>query len=742
MNPEKAPASGAAAAASASPGAVPDDGAGVIVQVALPVPLARSFAYRCSVPLVAGQRVLVPFGRRRLVGIVLPAEEGGDWSAASLREVEQVLDAEPLLHGELLASLRWAAGYYQHPLGEVLQAALPVALRSSRPLPAPELAGLALTPAGRAALQAGSRGPRMDELLQRLAAGSLARDACAASAAVLRKALAQGWVERLALPPQVSPPVPGPALNAAQAEAAQAVIAAFGGFSAFLLDGVTGSGKTEVYLEVIRACIAAGHQALVLVPEIGLTPQTLRRFRERLGLPIPTLHSGLGEIERLRNWLAAARGEAPVVLGTRSAILAPLARPGVLIVDEEHDVSYKQQDGWHYHARDLALVRARALGIPVLLGSATPSLESLANVEAGRYRSLRLAKRAGVARPPAIRIVDLRQQRLEQGFAAASLAAIEACLAADEQVLVFRNRRGYAPVLVCHDCGWRALCPGCERSLTYHRAEQRLRCHRCSVERPMPAGCPACGGRALRPLGAGTERIEDLLAARFPAVPVLRIDRDTTRSRGRREELLERLPERGARILVGTQMLAKGHDLPELTLVVVLGIDGGLYSVDFRATERLGQLLVQVAGRAGRAGQPGQVILQTHDPGHPLLRLLLTRGYHALADKLLAERREAGLPPFAQLAVLRAEASAQRALDDFLADALATAANPGAVSVHGPMPAPLARRDGAWRGQLLLESASRPALQAFLPGWLERVRALPAGRRLRWSIDVDPVDLY
>ncbi|HEY0180727.1 MAG TPA: primosomal protein N', partial [Dokdonella sp.] len=561
-------------------------------------------------------------------------------------------------------------------------------------------------------------------------------------AGALAGAARNGWVERVrltALPPHVT--CAAPPLNDAQRDAIDAIAGEEDRFASFLLDGVTGSGKTDVYLALIERCIARGRQSLVLVPEIALTPQTLRRFRDRLGVDVAALHSGLGEVERARAWLAAARGDAAVVLGTRSAVFVPLPRAGLVVVDEEHDASYKQQDGFRYHARDLAVVRAKALGVPIVLGSATPSIESLANVEAGRYRRVELKHRAGLARPPALRVVDLRRQRLQHGLAAPTLEAIAACLARDEQVLIFKNRRGYAPVLICHDCGWSARCADCERALTLHRAAARLRCHHCGHEEPVPPACPACGGLALHPLGEGTERLEAALAERFPGVPVVRIDRDTTRCRRTREALLEGLPQRGARVLVGTQMLAKGHDLPHLTLVVVVGVDEGLHSVDFRASERLGQLVVQVAGRSGRSERAGTVILQTHDPEHPLLATLIRGGYRALAAELLAERRAAGLPPFVQFALLRAEAKEPATLDAFLAAAAALVDAAG-VAAHGPLAAPMPRRAGRFRGQVLLEAAERGTLHAFLPGWLERLRALPRTRGLRWSIDVDPVDLY
>lgn len=721
-----------------------------ILRIALPVPLHGWFDYRSptAVPPAPGCRVLVPFGRRRVVGVVLEAVATSTLDESQLKTAERVLDEQPLLTAELMTTLRRAARYYQHPLGEVLQAALPVALRAARELPPAGVPALRLTPAGTVALDdAGRRrGTRLDALLQALAPGARTvadlETELGAIAATARTAVARGWAERQRLAGAVAVPaaLAGPPLNEEQRAAADAIVAA-DGYAPFLLDGVTGSGKTEVYLQAIRRCLERGRQALVLVPEIALTPQTLKRFRERLGVEIAVLHSGLGETERARAWLSAARGEAAVVLGTRSALFVPLPRAGLLVVDEEHDTSYKQQEGFRYHARDLAVLRAKTLGVPVVLGSATPSLESLANVEAGRYRLLRLRYRAGLAQPPALKVVDLRRQRLLHGFAPGTLDAIGACLGRNEQVLVFKNRRGYAPVLLCHDCGWSAQCPHCERAMTLHRREGRLRCHHCGHESPPPPACPDCGGLALNPLGQGTERLEEALSERFPQVPIVRVDRDTTRGRRARDALFERLPDTGARILVGTQMLAKGHDLPHLTLVVVVGADEGLFSVDFRAAERLGQLVVQVAGRAGRAERPGTVILQTHDPAHPLLSVLLDGGYRALAAQLLKDRRAASLPPFAHFALLRAEARTPDALDAFLRAAM-TRIDAGSVLAHGPLAAPMPLRAGAHRGQILLEAAVRGELQALLPRWLDALRELPGTRAVRWSIDVDPVDLY
>jgi primosomal protein N' (replication factor Y) len=430
-----------------------------------------------------------------------------------------------------------------------------------------------------------------------------------------------------------------------------------------------------------------------------------------------------------------------VLVGTRSAVFVPLPRAGLVVVDEEHDASYKQQDGIRYHARDLALVRARALQVPIVLGSATPSLESLHNAQAGRFRSLRLPQRAGAARPPRVRVLDLRKRQLEHGLSEEAFAALAACLERGEQALVFRNRRGYAPVLICHDCGWRAQCQRCDSALTVHGAGRTLLCHHCGARATRPLACPDCGSLGLQPQGHGTERLEEALLERLPGARVLRIDRGSTSRRG---ELERRLREFGDApgILVGTQMLAKGHDLPRLTLVVVVGVDEGLFSADFRAGEKLGQLLVQVAGRAGRAERPGEVLLQTHHPGHPLLATLLGGGYPALAALTLAEREAAGFPPYTHLAMLRAEALREGEVQAFLAQAQALAGAAGGVHVSAPMPAPMPRRAGRARGQVLLTAAQRAALHALLASWVPRLYTLKSARRVRWSLDVDPVDLY
>ena len=736
-----------------------------VLRVALPLPMPRLFDYLApgatnASPDDVGRRVRVPFGPRELVGVVAAAGPAAA-NAPALREALAWLDPGPLFHGELLATGQWLARYLHAPLGEVLATALPAALRRGGPLPDTVVWGRALTAAGATAIGDLKRGARPRRLAEALRDGVVAEDllddAIEGWRTAARSLEARGLLERVAITGPAAPATGGPAHapNAEQAAALES-LRAVQGFASVLLEGVTGSGKTEVYLQAIaERCLAHGRQALVLVPEIGLTPQMLARFRARLGVPVHALHSGLSDGERAHAWAAAWRGEAQVIVGTRSAVFAPLPQAGLIVVDEEHDGSYKQQDGIRYHARDVALVRGKALDIPVLLGSATPSLETLHNARAGRHAHLQLRQRAGEARPPRVRVHDVRKRPLHAGLSDELLAATRRALDAGGQVLVFKNRRGYAPVLLCHDCGWSAACSRCstpERAIpmTVHAGGRRLQCHHCGSRRPVPMACPDCAGLALQPQGVGTERIEELLAARFGDVPVLRIDSASTRRRDGLARELAKL-EDGPGILVGTQMLAKGHDLPKLVLVCVVGIDEGLFSADFRASEKLAQLLIQVSGRAGRAERPGEVLLQTHHPEHPLLEVLVNGGYRAFADAELAQRAAAGFPPFAHMALLRAEAQQAGLPDAFLqgaAEAFQQARNalPPAqartLQVIGPIPAPMPRRAGMHRAQLLLSSPGRPALHALLDAVVAALHALPEARRVRWSLDVDPTDLY
>ena len=720
------------------------------LRVALPVPLPRLFDYLPPEGLAAdaswvGRRVRVPFGRGEQVGLVVSVGPAAE-DAPELKTALALLDSRALLDGELLDTLRFCSRYYHAPLGEVLVTALPVALRDGQPLPDTCAYGWVLTAAGHAASSTlrGHGKPR--RLIELLLAGVASEDSLElgfedwrVAARALHK---RGLVERIAMARELllDSPDDGPTLNSAQHAALQSLREGEG-FRALLLEGVTGSGKTEVYLQAIRDCLAAGKQALILVPEIGLTPQTLLRFRSRLRLPVLALHSGLADGERARTWLAMARGEGRVLVGTRSAIFTPLPDAGLIIIDEEHDGSYKQQDGIRYHARDIALVRAKALNIPILLGSATPSLESLHNALSGRYGLLRLPQRAGSARPPRVRVIDVRKRLLTDGLSTDVFDAIEQCLLRGEQALVFKNRRGYAPVLLCHDCGWSAKCKRCDAAMTVHGAGRTLICHHCGARGHRPLACPDCASLGLQPQGFGTERLEATLAARFPAATLIRIDRETTRRRGALEKHLKEFGDASG-ILVGTQMLAKGHDLPRLTLVAVVGVDEGLFSADFRAGERLAQLLIQVAGRAGRAELAGEVLLQTHHPEHPLLGTLLVGGYPAVAALTLAEREAAGFPPFTHLAMLRAEAVLEGDVQNFLREAREQFTEMPSVQATAPMPAPMARRAGRARGQLLLTGTQRPALHTALGQWIPLLYLLKSARKVRWSIDVDPVDLY
>ncbi len=733
-----------------------------VLRVALPLPLPRLFDYLAppgdGEPAAVGARVRVPFGPRERVGVIAALATAADADAPALKPALAVLDGQPLFAGELLDSLRWLARYLHAPLGEVLATALPGPLRHGEPLPDTHDWAWQLTEAGRTAVD-GLRAGKPRRMAEQLLGGPVDEamlDDGATEPSIddwrgaARSLAKRGLAERIAIPAsQWAPqPQPGPTPNPQQQAAIDALLAGADGFAPFLLDGVTGSGKTEVYLHAIADCLARGRQALVLVPEIGLTPQLLARFRARLGVPVHALHSGLSDGERARTWAACHRGEARVVVGTRSAVFLPLPKAGLIVIDEEHDGSFKQLDGIRYHARDFALVRARALAVPIVLGSATPSLESLRNAEAGRYSHLRLHQRAGNARPPAVRVIDVRKRPLQAGLSPELLDAIGRALDAGGQVLVFKNRRGYAPVLLCHDCGWSAQCSRCSlpeqgTPMTVHAGGRRLQCHHCGARRPAPNACPDCGGLALQSQGAGTERIEEALRERFPDVAVLRVDRGTTQRRDALEQHLAGFGNaRG--ILVGTQMLAKGHDLPNLTLVAVVGIDEGLFSADFRAPEKLAQLLIQVAGRAGRADKAGQVLLQTHHPEHPLLATLLSGGYGAFAELELEQREAAGFPPFAHLAMLRAEAKQVEVANDFL-QAVRRCIERDAdrtLEISGPLPAPMPRRAGYQRAQLLLSAPERRALHAALDAALPEIHALPGARKVRWSLDVDPVDLY
>ena len=681
-----------------------------------------------------------------------------DVPAERLKSALAVIDAEPVLDPMLLDLLRWSAEYYRHPPGEVIAAALPVALRSGADANATAERWTLSTAAHTGSAEPiGARASKLRAVADLLAAQGSAGAAELAALSTrwrdhVRELEKRGWVVRVradAVPVASSPEALeaargiGPELTPEQSRALAAIEAAHGTYAPFVLHGVTGSGKTEVYLRAIAEVVARGEQALVLVPEISLTPQLVARFTERFPGPLAVLHSGLTDTDRLQAWRAARSGTAPVVIGTRSAVFAPLARPGLVVVDEEHDASYKQQDGFRYSARDLALARAQRMGVPVVLGSATPSLESLERVRAGRAQRLDLPNRTAGAQPPTLHLVDLRAHAETQGMATPTVLAMRRHLDAGGQVLVYLNRRGYAPTLFCPGCGWVAPCPRCDARLTVHQRERSLDCHHCGTHRPIPEVCPDCG-EPVKPVGQGTERIEETLAALFPAFALERIDRDSTAKRGSLEAALQRIHDGEVRILVGTQMLTKGHHFPLVTLVVVLNADQGLFGTDYRAAERLAQTIVQVAGRAGRAERPGEVLIQTEYPQHPLLQQLVSGGYDAFAAAALREREAARWPPFARVAVLRAEAPGRDAPLDFLEHARQLAldcAVPG-VELLGPATAPMERRAGHYRAQLLLHAPTHAPLQRLLARWVPRIEAAPVARKVRWALDVDPLELF
>jgi primosomal protein N' (replication factor Y) len=732
-----------------------------LFRVAVDTPLRRLFDYLPpaltgdATEPQPGMRVRVPFGRRRLVGMVMDAADGSDLPPERLKPILEVLDAAPMLEASALDLIRWAAEYYHHPVGQVLAAALPVLLRRGAGVAATE-ERWTLTGPGRDAAAAGEprRAPRQRALLGFLLsrggaapAGDLSGQSAGFPDAA-RSLEKRGWLARAEVP-LVEPAEPGglraagPTLLPEQRDAVERVTAASGAYAAFLLEGITGSGKTEVYLRLAEEALARGRAVLVLVPEIGLTPQLVGRFRERFAAPLAVLHSALTDSERLTAWRAAWGGRARIVLGTRSAVFAPLQDLGLIVVDEEHDPSFKQHEGaLRYSARDLAVVRAHLAQVPVVLGSATPSLETLNNVAAGRYTRLRLLRRPGESQPPRLSLIDLRVNPVEAGISMAAALAIERHLAADGQVLVFLNRRGYAPTLLCTACGWLAPCRDCDARLTVHLAASRLRCHHCGADAPLPARCLQCGF-AVKPVGQGTERIEATLGARFPGVSIVRLDRDAVRRRGDLDEVVRRMSSGEARILVGTQMVTKGHDFPNVTLVVVLNADQGLFSTDFRAPERLAQTIVQVAGRAGRGAKPGEVLIQTEFPQHPLLVSLLERGYDGFAEAALVERSQASWPPFSRLAALRASGKTPEAALGFLREARGASGAPlRGLKLLGPVPAAMAKRAGRYHAQLLIESRERRALHQFLDGWLPQVEALRSAQRVRWALDVDPIELF
>ena len=723
------------------------------VRVALDVPLNTLFDYRADSIASAnvGSVVLVPFGKKIAVGVILETAHSSQLAASRVRPVLAVLHDVPPLPADVIAILRFCSDYYHHPVGEVVLNALPTRLRRRNAIKT-EKTNYRLTAAGRSIIGMGDLPPRAHarrKLMDLLAAANdgLSADALRAqlpsASALLRELTRLGWIEVVQtqlLPIANRPPcvLPGPVLSEAQQIAVDSVRQSFGGYCAWLLHGVTGSGKTEVYLQLIATALAENKQTLLLVPEINLTPQLEARLRARFpDTSVVRLNSALNESERLRGWLAAQAGQAGIVLGTRLAIFTPLPRLGLIVVDEEHDPSFKQAEGLRYSARDVALLRAKRRAVPIVLGSATPSLETYHQAQRGRYGMLTLAQRANAVMP-AIETADIRGEALIDGFSQAVLRAIRDATRRGEQSLIYINRRGYAPVLICPACGWTSGCPRCSAKLVVHLKRRQMHCHHCGHQEKIPTTCVQCGNAELAPLGQGTQRVETTLERIFPKARVLRIDRDSTRAKHAWKEMRRQIHDREVDLLVGTQMLAKGHDFPALTVVCVINADASLYSTDYRAGERLFANLMQVAGRAGRADLPGRVLIQTEFPDHPLYAALRRQDYAAFAKNVLTERRQTGLPPFSYQAILRAEAPRQEVVMDFLKRA-ATCLDekPTEVTVYDPVPANMSRLAGKERAQLTVQSSSRPALQAFLHEWVAHMDKL-ADRKVRWVLDVDP----
>ena len=726
-----------------------------ILRVAVPVPLRRTFDYLPpdgvnARDILPGERIEVPFGRQRKLGIVVDICDDPDIEIDRLKAASRRLDNGPTLPHRIMRLVEWAARYYHAPIGEALIGCIPVALRSgSKNLLSTErawqLSADALGLADNALSRAPAQAATLLTVREHGILSNTVRKHLDIRLELINALVKRGLVEEIRIkdappstPVTAAPASTPPSLNAEQRSALDAISAGADQFNCFLLEGVTGSGKTEVYLQAIERTLQADKQALVLIPEIGLTPQTERRFRARFGNVVAVLHSGLSDTQRLDQWRQASTGAARVVIGTRSAIFAPMPDLGIIIIDEEHDLSFKQQDGFRYSARDVAVYRARDANIPIILGSATPSAESIANASSSRYQHLILPSRAGTARPPTIDLMSTRGLELDGGICDSMLSEIRHTIESGNQVLVFINRRGWAPVLCCSDCGWISECTHCDARMTLHRAEHRLWCHHCDTRAPIPARCPGCRSARLSALGAGTERCEHVLQRHFPDTPIRRIDRSSMQSRDAMESMMDDVNRGEPCILVGTQMLAKGHHFANVTLVAVLDIDAGLFSADFRAPERTAQLLIQVAGRAGRAEKPGRVLIQTMHPEHEWLNRLATSGYRAFMDPLLEQHRAHGMPPFCNVAVLRAESPSSDECTDLLRKALHTINRIEGLDVIGPLPATMQRRAGRHRFQLLLRSASRALLHTALSQATDAIAAIRLSKDARWHIDVDP----
>ena len=738
----------------------------IICRVALAIPLHKQFDYLLPVYLhpedltsLIGSRVIVAFGggHRKQVGVITATPAQSDFAIEKLKSISQLLDQQALLSDSLYKLLNWAAVYYQHPFGDVFQQAIPTLLRKGKPATFKAQEYWKLKQANSDISQL-TRAKKQYQAAQLLQVSALSYDQLKennVSRATLNSLQEKQLVTRYEEIPasniewaeSLRELQQKPQLSTEQAIAITSVTQQLNKFKCYLLEGITGSGKTEVYLNILKAVLEKGQQALIIVPEIGLTPQTIKRFKARFNVPIYLKHSALNEQQQLETWLHAKQGSAAIVIGTRSAIFSDFKNLGLIILDEEHDASFKQQDSFRYHARDFAIKRASQENIPILLGSATPAFESLNNALSGRYHHLFLTHRAGNATPPRNDLINLTGLPLKSGLSPQLIELMQQHLDKNNQVILFLNRRGYAPVLMCHECGWLAKCERCDAFYTYHKSANYLHCHHCMATHPVPEQCHDCGSTNLHSTGVGTEQLEETLTQLFPDHKTVRIDRDNTRKKNSFNQYLNEINSGKYKILLGTQMLAKGHHFPDVTLVALVDVDGALFSNDFRASERLGQLFTQVAGRAGRAEKKGQVVLQTFHPEHNLLQELVNNGYGDFSRSALQERKMAQLPPFSYQALIRAESLNATQAENFLTlckQTLNQIALNNKVSdrllILGPIAASMERRAGKYRFQLLIQSEQRVLVTKTLNIALAHFEKIPEGRKVRWSIDVDPID--
>ncbi|CAA0080504.1 Primosomal protein N' [BD1-7 clade bacterium] len=725
----------------------------LFLKIAVNCPLRRSFDYlppkQVNELPVPGTRVSVPFGNRKLTGIVIATTATSDLPANKLRHVETVLDSTPIVSTTMMQLATWMSDYYQHPIGECFAILLPSLLRKGEKQVDLSENGWQLTDSGKD-FRPAANAIQQQKAIDYFQSNARLNDDNKGAAGISLSAL-KNLVKKDVLHPYTEQPAKmeftaahihhSPfGLNTQQAGLIQRFEAQPPSFRPILLEGITGSGKTEVYLQLIERVLLAGKQALILVPEIGLTPQTIARFQKRFDCAMAVFHSNLTDQQRLRYWQQSQAGIARIIIGTRSALFTATEDLGIIIIDEEHDLSYKQQDGLRYSARDLACVRAKIEQIPVVLGSATPSLETLNNADTQKFEHWELTERAGNASPATVELVDIRNQPMVDGLAESVLPHIAHCLQQQQQALVFINRRGFAPMLICHDCGWVSQCEACDARMTLHLRAQHLRCHHCQAVSPIPMQCPACQSSELVYQGAGTERLESTLKQHFPDAPLFRIDRDTTAGKQTMQNMLAQIHEQPSAILVGTQMLAKGHHFPNVTLVVILEADSALMGTDYRATERFGQLVTQIVGRAGREEKPGHALIQTHYPDHMQLQKLVHHGYRRLAMDLLSQRRELGLPPFSFQALIRLEArDAQDAIN--LLQHLQQSISHLPIIAIGPYPANLQRRAHYFRFQLMLQAHQRAQLKYAVGILLDTATALIKPAQHRFSVDIDPQDV-